>query len=244
MTAEQGSEAGSRLLDVQRYTAWMMRKQSSRAPVVNLVRQKRFFQWLDFPFASVSLMVVLLSLFALSMSLGGWSWSSWTYGFGIMITIPLVAFEIKRKAVITGGAAFLLIVTVIIDAGLPRYFGYSPSDLSWYDLTAHYLGAFVLTLFLWAFICWTLSPTGPPSTNGRKKFYTVVIMMILVSIVFEFLEFITDELFGWTNFHIGVDTLGDLIFDLAGVLTAAIVIVRHRVSAIKRPFWHAESVAA
>ncbi len=50
--------------------------------------------------------------------------------------------------------------------------------------------------------------------------------------------------FGWGNFHPGVDTLGDLIFDIAGVTAAAVMISRHRVSTIKRPFWHAEHTAA
>jgi hypothetical protein len=47
-------------------------------------------------------------------------------------------------------------------------------------------------------------------------------------------------MFGWTNFHVGIDTVGDLIFDIAGVITAALAISRHRVSLVRRPFWHSE----
>jgi hypothetical protein len=65
-----------------------------------------------------------------------------------------------------------------------------------------------------------------------------VTTIIVVSIFFEFTEFISDIVFGWSNFHPGVDTTGDIIFDVAGVFTAAVVIARHRVSALKRPFWH------
>lgn len=197
---------------------------------------------MDFPFASVSVLVLLLTLFLMSMERGGWTWSSWTYAFSFVIMIPLVIIELKRKAVITGGAVILLFFMVLIDAGMPGYFGYSPSDLNWYDNLAHYLGALVLTMFLWSFICWTVSPTGPPSVNGTRKFWAAIIAMVVISFIFEFTEFFTDAIFGWTNFHPGVDTVGDLIFDFTGVFTAAVVIGRHRVSTLRRPFWHAEAM--
>jgi uncharacterized membrane protein YhaH (DUF805 family) len=199
---------------------------------------------MGFPFASISVLVVLLTLFLMSMERGGWSWSSWTYAFSFVIMIPLVAFELKRKAVITGSAIILLFFMVLIDAGMPGYFGYSQSDLNWYDNLAHYLGTLVLTMFLWSFICWTMSPTGPPVTNGRRKFWAAILTMVVISFFFEFTEFFTDAIFGWSNFHPGVDTVGDLIFDLAGVFTAGVVIARHRVSTLTRPFWHAEPMAA
>ncbi len=201
-------------------------------------------RWLAFPFASVSVLVILVTLFMMSMEGGGWSWSSWTYAFSFVIMIPLVVFEIKRKAVITGGAIILLFFMVLIDAGMPGYFGYSASDLNWYDNLAHYLGTLVMTMFLWSFICWTVSPTGPPSRNGRRKLVLAVMTIIVVSVFFEFTEFVTDFVFGWSNFHPGVDTTGDIIFDVAGAFTAAVVIARHRVSTLKRPFWHNEPYAA
>ena len=68
--------------------------------------------------------------------------------------------------------------------------------------------------------------------------------MLVVSVTFEFAEFVTDSLFGWGNFYPGVDTLGDVIFDVAGIVTAAVVISRHRVSVLRRPFWHEEPSAA
>ncbi len=193
---------------------------------------------MGFPFASVSVLVVLLTLFLMSMERGGWTWSSWTYAFSFVIMIPLVVFELKRKAVITGGAIILLFFMVLIDAGMPGYFGYSQSDLNWYDNLAHYLGTLVMTMFLWSFICWTMSPTGPPRTNGRKKFWAAILTIVIISFFFEFTEFFTDTIFGWSNFHPGVDTVGDLIFDFAGVFTAGVVIARHRVSTLTRPFWH------
>ena len=195
-----------------------------------------------FPFASVSVLVVLLTLFLMSMERGGWSWSSWTYAFSFVIMIPLVVFELKRKAVITGSAIILLFFMVLIDAGMPGYFGYSPSDLNWYDNLAHYLGTLVLTMFLWSFICWTMSPTGPPTTNGRRKFWAAILTIVVISFFFEFTEFFTDAIFGWSNFHPGVDTVGDLIFDFAGVFTAGVVIARHRVSTLTRPFWHIDAM--
>jgi hypothetical protein len=213
------------------------------APVIRLCKERRPIRLSDFPFASVSVLVVLVSLFALSMHLGGWSWSSWTYAFSLALALPLVAIEVKRKAIITGGAILLLVATVIVDAGLPQYFGYSPSHLSWYDLTAHYLGALLLTLLAWTFVCWAVSPTGPPKENGRRKFALVIITVMLVSVLFEFTEFVTDLAFGWTNFHPGIDTAGDIIFDTAGVMTGAFLIWRHRLSVVKRPFWHADSAA-
>jgi hypothetical protein len=132
---------------------------------------------------------------------------------------------------------------VLIDAGMPGYLGYSPSDLNWYDNIAHFLGTLVMTLFLWSTICWTLSSAGPPKANGRRKFWLAIVTMVVVSIFFEFTEFFTDIVFGWSNFHPGVDTVGDLIFDIAGIMTAGVVIARHRVSTIVRPFWHAEPSA-
>ena len=74
--------------------------------------------------------------------------------------------------------------------------------------------------------------------NGRRKFLLAVATMLVVSVTFEFAEFVTDSLFGWGNFYPGVDTLGDVIFDVAGIVTAAVVISRHRVSVLRRPFWH------
>ena len=191
----------------------------------------------EFPFASVSVLIVLMTLFLMSMERGGWTWSSWTYAFSFVIGIPLVLLELKRKVVITGGAILLLFFMVLIDAGMPGYFGYSPSDANWYDNWAHLLGTAALTLFLWSFLWWTLSPTGPPRENGTRKFVLVMVTMSVVAFFFEFTEFFTDAFFGWSNFHPGIDTAGDLIFDFAGVISAGIVIARHRVSAIKRPFW-------
>lgn len=220
----------------------MLQLESEQVPVVSLVRKRHWS--LELPFASISVLVMLLSLFSLSMHLGGWTWSSWTYAFSMALVAPLAAIEMKRKAVITGGAAILLAVTVIIDAGLPQYFGYSPSHLSWYDLLAHYLGAAVMTVFLWSFICWTVSPSGPPKENGRRKLLLAVTTMVIVSFMFEVAEFTTDALFGWGNFYAGIDTIGDLAFDMAGIATAAILISRHRVAALRRPFWNSEHASA
>jgi len=204
----------------------------------------RSYRWLEVPFASISVLVILTALFLVSMERGGWTWSSWTYAFSFAIMIPLIVLEIKRKAVITGGAVILLFFMVLIDAGMPGYLGYVPSDLNWYDNLAHFLGGVGLTFFLWSFIWWTASPTGPPATNGRRKFWAAILVMVVISVVFEFTEYFTDAIFGWANYHPGIDTAGDLIFDLSGILVAAMVIARHRVSALKKPFWHAEPWAA
>jgi hypothetical protein len=200
--------------------------------------------WTGFPFASISVLVVLVTLFVMSMERGGWTWSSWTYAFSFTIMIPLVVLEVKRKAIITGGALMMLFFMVVIDAGMPGMFGYSASDLNWYDNLAHLLGTLVMTMFLWSFVCWALSPAGPPVTNGRRKFWATIITMLVVSIFFEFTEFFSDILFGWANFHPGIDTVGDLIFDFAGIFVAGMVIARHRVSVLQRPFWHGQATAA
>jgi len=166
--------------------------------------------------------------------------SSWTYAFALGIIVPLAILEWKRKVVISGFAVLLLFFMVVIDAGLPGYFGYNPSDYNWYDNLAHFLGTLVLTLFLWSFICWTASPTGPPRVNGHRKFLAAIITMLLISFVFEFAEFFTDAFFGWANFHPGIDVVGDLIFDTAGIAVAAFMIARHKTSVVRRPFWHSE----
>ena len=197
----------------------------------------------DFPFTSLSMLVILASLFLLSMYLGGWTWSSWTYAFSLGIAVPLVAIEVKRRAVITGAAILLFSVTAIIAAGIPQYFGYSTSVLSWYDLTAHYLGALALTVLLWSVLCWVRAADGRVDDSRAWLIFTAV-AMLAASVVFELLEFTTDAMMGWANFHAGIDTIGDIIFDVAGVATAATVIARHGVTAIKRPFWYAEVVPA
>ncbi len=207
-------------------------------------RARRREALLAFPFGSVSVLIVLMTLFLMSMERGGWSWSSWTYAFSFLIGVPLVLLELKRKAVITGGALILLFFMVLIDAGMPGYLGYSPSDANWYDNIAHLLATVALTFFLWSFLWWTLSPTGPPAENGTRKFVLVMATMFVVSFFFEFTEFFTDAIFGWTNFHPGIDTVGDLIFDFAGTICAGIVIARHRVSVIKKPFWNHDQVRA
>lgn len=245
MTTESQSGAGAGGSSdptpfIERFNERMAYLDSQRAPVVHVRNGRKPRGPAVFPFASASIALVLFSLFVLSMNLGGWTWSSWTYAFSLLITVPLVAIEVKRKAVITGGAALLLVSTVIIAAGLPQYFGYSASHLSWYDLTAHFLGAMVLTLLLWSFMCWTAHHSGRPDGNGRRRLFVAAGAVLLASVVFELLEFMTDTMFGWTNFHPGIDTAGDLIFDAAGVLTAAFLISRHRLDLLRRPFWHAE----
>lgn len=193
----------------------------------------------NFPFASLSMLVILASLFLLSMHLGGWTWSSWTYAFSLGIAVPLVAIEVKRRAVITGAAILLFSVTALIAAGLPQYFGYSTSALSWYDLTAHYLGALALTVLLWSVLCWVRADGGR-ADDSRIWLVFAVAAMLVASVVFELLEFFTDAVMGWTNFHAGIDTIGDIMFDVAGVASAALIIARHRVMAIRLPFWHAD----
>jgi len=202
--------------------------------------KRPYYKWLNFPFASMSVLVVLSTLFVMSMIRGGWTWSSWTYALSFAILGPLMILERFRRVVITGGALILLFFMVVVDAGMPGYFGYNPSDLNWYDNLAHFLGALGITMFLWAFIWWTVSPSGPPRENGHRKFVLTIAIMLVMSVFFEFTEFFSDILFGWTNFHPGIDTVGDIIFDVAGVLTAGFVIGRHRYSPLKRPFWHIE----
>jgi uncharacterized membrane protein YhaH (DUF805 family) len=227
-----------------RFRRALAQQQSLHAPVVYVGRRRRrTLSFGEFPFVSVSVMVILASLFLLSMHLGGWTWSSWTYAFSLCIVFPLVAIEMRRKAVITGAAVVLLFFTVVIDAGLPQYFGYSPSDLSWYDLGAHYLGALLLTVLLWSVLCWTWS-NGSSPVESRSRFFIVVMTVVMVSLIFEVLEFSTDSVLGWGNSRGLVDTVGDMIFDLAGVLTAATLIARHRFIALRRPFWHSEPSAS
>lgn len=229
---------------IELYSKRMLGMGSQRAPVVSLVGKRRFPALSDLPFASISVFVMLLSLLSLSLYLGGWTWSSWTYTFSLGVALPLVALELKRKVVITGGAILLLATTVIIGAGLPQYFGYSSSDLSWYDLAAHYLGALFMTVFLWSLVCWTVSPSGPSEVHRNRRLLAIVAAVLAIALVFEFAEFITDLMFGWRNFHPGIDTYGDIIFDIAGIVTAALLISRHGVTILRRPFWHEERSGA
>ena len=182
-----------------------------------------------------------MSMFLLSMHLGGWTWSSWTYAFSLGIAVPLAIIEIKRRAIITGAAIILFSATALVAAGLPQYFGYSVSNLSWYDLAAHFLGALALTVLAWSVLCWILRDDGFID-SPRRALALVAMAMIAASVTFELLEYWTDAVLGWTNFHAGIDTVGDVIFDVAGVMTAALVIRRHGVSVIRRPFWMTESV--
>lgn len=221
----------------------LIRDRDGRYPHSELPKRS-YYNWLNFPFASMSVLVILATLFVMSMYRGGWSWSSWTYAFSFAILVPLMVLERFRRVVITGGALILLFFMVVVDAGMPGYIGYNPSDLNWYDNLAHFLGALGITMFLWAFIWWTVSPAGPPKENGHRKFVLTIAIMLVISAFFEFTEFFSDVLFGWTNFHPGIDTAGDLIFDVAGVLTAGFIIGRHRYSPLKRPFWHAEGSPA
>ncbi len=224
--------------DLARFTRRMrgsVSQESSRKP-------QGASPWSLIPFASLSVFIVLFTLFMMSMERGGWTWSSWTYAFSFVIFVPLSILELKRKAVITGGAIILLFFMILIDAGMPGAFGYSPSDNNWYDNWAHILGALALTLFMWSFLGWALDPHGPDMSNGgRKLFWITIVVMGVVSFFFEFTEFFSDAIFGWSNFHPGIDTAGDLIFDFAGIVVASLLIGRHGTSALKRPFWHTDA---
>ena len=136
---------------IARFRRMLIEQQARIAPVIYLGRRRQHsLRSGQIPFASISMLVILLSMFLLSMHLGGWTWSSWTYAFSLGIAVPLAVVEIKRRAVITGAAIILFSAQVLIAAGLPQYFGYSTSDLSWYDLTAHFIGAMAVTLLLWS----------------------------------------------------------------------------------------------
>lgn len=191
-----------------------------------------------FPFASISVLIVLSALFIMALARGGWTWSSWTYALSFVIMIPLVPLESHRKVIISGGGFVVLLFMVVIDAGMPGYFGYSLSDYNLYDKAAHYMGAAGITLFLWSVIWWTISPSGPPKTNGRRVLLITIIIMVVLSTFFKSTEYIGDYLYGWKNIHGYVDTVSDLMFNLAGIAAAGIVIKRHNYSVLKQPFWH------
>lgn len=193
-----------------------------------------------FPFASISVLVVLLTLFIMALVRGGWTWSSWTYALSFAILVPLVPLESRRKAVISGGGFIVLFLTVVTDAGMPGYFGYSASLPDWYDRAAHYMGAACITLFLWSIIWWTKSPSGPPKKGGQRVLLTTIVAMVALSTLFKATEYMGDFLYGLTNTHGYVDTAGDLMFNLAGIAAASIVIKRHNYSVLKRPFWYSE----
>ena len=193
-----------------------------------------------FPFASVSVLVILLSLFIMSFEWGGWGWPTCTYAFSFVILAPLILLECNRKATITGGGFVILILMVLIDAGMPRHFGYTLADYNLYDKFAHYAGAAGITLFLWSVVWWTVSPSGPQKTDSSKILLITVVVMAVVSMLFKFAECMGDSLFGFANTHGYIDTVSDFIFNIAGIAAAAVVIKRHNYSVIKRPFWYAE----
>ena len=231
-TETSGGEA------VETYLARFSRKMGSHQ--FDIKRQERLRSGVghsSFPFVSSSVLVVLLSLLVLSIHLGGWSWSSWTYTFALTICVPLAATESLRGAVVKGWGSLLLFSAVVIDAGMPQFFGYSASDLSLYDISAHFLAALVLTLFLWSFVWWARLPDGPPRSGSSGMLFAVVGVVIVAAMAFELLEFATDGLFGWSNFYAGVDTAGDIIFGIAGTAAGGILIARHRVRVMDRPFW-------
>ncbi len=145
---------------------------------------------------------------------------------------------------ITGGAMLLLFFMVVLDSGMPGYFGCSVSDTNWYDNWAHLVGVFGMTMLLWSFLCWAPGSDRPRGGNGTRRFVLVIGTMVAVSFLFDFIEFLTDALFGWTNFHPGTDTVGDLTFDLAGVTIGGLVISRHGASLLSRPFWQDRPIPA
>ncbi len=193
-----------------------------------------------FPFTSISVLIVLMSLFVMSFDWGGWSWSSWTYALSFIVLVPLVLLESARRVIITGGGFIILFLTVLVDAGMPRYFGYSLADYNLYDKFAHFAGAATITLFLWAVTWWTLSPAGPSKTERRRILLITIVIVIVASTLFKSTEYLGDFLYGLKNTHGYVDTVSDLIFNVAGIAAAAIVISRHNYSVLRRPFWYAE----
>ena len=119
--ADRGVRAPKQESNIARFRRMLVQQQTRLAPVIYVGRRHRLsFSRDRFPFASVSMLVILLSMFLLSMHLGGWSWSSWTYAFSLGIAVPLVAIEVKRRAVITGAAIILFSATALIAAGLPQ----------------------------------------------------------------------------------------------------------------------------
>ena len=62
--------------------------------------------------------------------------------------------------------------------------------------------------------------------------------MFRTAVSLDLLEYYTDALMGCADFHAVLDTIGDILFDAAGVITAALLISRHDVNAMRCPFWH------
>src|SRR4030065_14969 len=83
---------GSRPMDVH-YYARRMHALSAHAmheqarPPKDDASKVSVLSWRGFPFASISVLVVLLTLFMMSMERGGWTWSSWTYAPDFLLVV-------------------------------------------------------------------------------------------------------------------------------------------------------------
>jgi len=172
----------------------------------------------------VCLLVLLLHLRA-SM---GWNFTTGTYVVGLIALIPAGLLEARANRPLRLWAATLSGGIVFLTAGYPGLFDYVGYEF--FDLLAHFSSGLSLTLLLWAGAASAFLLVGVPRAVDAGALWLIPLIVLALGGIFEGLEYITDAVFEWSNYHGLLDALSDFIADGLGVVAGILMIARWRPS--------------
>jgi len=117
-----------------------------------------------------------------------------------------------------------LLYTIVALHALALYFSWYWS-IWWYDIVVHFLGGFwVGGLALW--FCFFRKSSN--TTLGNLKVYIISILaVIVIGVLWELFEFSLDTFVVFQTNNV-LDTISDLAADVAGALTASILIMNKK----------------
>lgn len=111
---------------------------------------------------------------------------------------------------------FSVFVLAVVNAAAVYFHLYNL--IWWFDMPMHFLGGFTVLFF--SAILWL--PARKRVSNGRYV-YEIVITAVLIGVLWEALELYLYLQYGSPAF-VTLDSLSDVVFDLAGALFAAWII--------------------
>lgn len=137
------------------------------------------------------------------------------------MNIQPISFEEKRKKLIRRSAEIILAIFLVNYAAMTFYWY---ATIWWFDIPMHFLGGFWLGLSaLWLYFYARKMPRQDMRL-GRALFVCCAAVVVF-GVAWEFFEFGIDRLITLAP-HNRLDTASDILFDLAGGLSATLLLAR------------------